>query len=103
MSFVSGRSQYVAVGEERSQPSPCTTGVPQGSVLGPLLYAMYVSPIGDVVTGHGMNYHLYADEQQVYTAICPDQLADLSALELCTADVARWFLENALLLNPTKI
>ena len=36
------------------------------------------------------------------TAICPDQLADLSALELCTADVARWFLENALLLNPTK-
>ena len=102
MSFVSGRSQYVAVGEERSQPSPCTTGVPQGSVLGPLLYAMYVSPIGDVVTGHGMSYHLYADDLQVYTAIRTDQLTDLSTLESCTADVARWFLENALLLNPTK-
>ena len=101
-SFVSCRTQYVVVGDERSSPTPCLSGIPQGSVLGPLIFSMYVSPIGDVIQAHGLQYHQYADDLQLYTALHADDFADLSRVESCVADVSRWFLENSLLLNPTK-
>jgi len=66
-SFVTGRTQYVAVGTERSPPANCTSGVPQlGSVLGPLLFAMYISPMSNVIAAHGLCYHQYADVTQLY-------------------------------------
>jgi len=42
-SFISDRKQYVAVGTEQSEPASCTSGVPQASVLSPLLFAMYIT------------------------------------------------------------
>ena len=47
-SFVSDRSQYVAVGSMKSETCALSSGVPHGSVLGPLLFAMYVSEIDAV-------------------------------------------------------
>ena len=101
-SFVTGRTQCIAVGAELSLPRPCLSGVPQGSVLGPLLFSMYVSPVGDVIDAHGLQYHQYADDLQLYTALHADDFHDLSHVELCVADVSRWFLLNSLLLNPAK-
>jgi len=51
-SFVTGRMQYVAVGTERSPPANCTSGVPQGSVLGPFL--LYISPMSNVVAAQSL-------------------------------------------------
>jgi len=45
--FVSDRTEYVGVGCARSEPVPCSTAVPQGSVLGPLLLALYISPLSN--------------------------------------------------------
>jgi len=59
-SFVIDRHQYVAVGAHKSSPVSCTSGVPQGSVLGPLLFAMYVSPISNVIAVHSPRHHQYA-------------------------------------------
>jgi hypothetical protein len=101
-SFVSDRTQYVAVGQERSRTTACVSGVPQGSILGPLLFAMYVSPVDHVITSSGLSYHQYADDLQLYTTVRTDPSDDLRVLERCVADVSGWFLRNGLLFNSSK-
>jgi len=68
-SFVSNRSQYIAVGQERSATTAVSSGVRQGSILGQLLFAMYVSPVVDIVRAHQIKYHQYADDLTLYTAL----------------------------------
>jgi len=63
-SFGIDRHQYVAVGAQTSLLVNCTSGVPHGSVLGPLLFAMYVSPMSNVVTARSLRNHQYADDTQ---------------------------------------
>lgn len=101
-SFVTGRSQYVAVGIERSETTALSSGVPQGSILGPLLFALYVSPIDDIVLQCGLRYHQYADDLMLYFALVPSMFTDLSLIVSCTEAVSSWFLENSLLLNADK-
>ena len=56
------------------------SGVPQGSILCPLLFAMYVSQIGQVVDALGIQHHQYADDLMLYCALTVSQLDDLSPL-----------------------
>jgi len=79
-------------------------GVPQGSVLGPLLFAVYCSPKGDVIAKHGIRYHQYADDTQLHLAVCSHNTsAGLSVLAACTSDVRLWNMQNGLQLNPDKL
>ena len=103
-SFVTDRTQYVAVGTERSPPANCTSGVPQGSVLGPLLFAMYISPMSNVVAAHSLCYRQYADDTHLYMSVRPRSATDsFRTLSLCVDHVCRWFLQNRLLLNPQRL
>ena len=87
-SFISERSPYVAVGSVRSETCALSSGVPQGSVLGPLLFAMYVSEIDAVIRSHSVQYHHYADDLMIYMSHIPKAFDDLSyhllaVLKLC--------------------
>ena len=68
-SYLSDRHSFVQVGCSAACQQPCIAGVPQGSVLGPLLFMAYISPIGRVVRGFGVNHHTYADDTQLYVEV----------------------------------
>jgi hypothetical protein len=55
-SYLRGRSQRVVIGSSVSTSQPVTSGVSQGSVLGPLLFILYLAPIEDVITSHGLDF-----------------------------------------------
>jgi len=86
-SFVTGRTQYVGVGVSRSEVVACLSGVPQGSVLGLLLFAMYTSPISNVVSAHGLSHNQYADDTTIYTTLQPGS-STFAAMSDCIDDVA---------------
>lgn len=102
-SYLNGRSQTVIVGENRSAHCPTSCGVPQGSVLGPLLFTLYISPIEDIITNYNLNPMFYADDSQIYLMLKRAQREQgVASLENCIADLNTWLTENDLLLNAGK-
>jgi len=67
-SFLSKRTQQIAYGGELSNVQLVLFGVPQSSVLGPLLYVLYTAELFDVVARHQLRLHMYADDSQVYVS-----------------------------------
>ena len=65
-SYLEERTQRVVIRDASSNTTRVTSGVSQGSVLGPLLFSLYVQPIGDIITAHGLCFHHYADDLQLY-------------------------------------
>ena len=80
--------------------------VPQGSVLGPILFTLYMSPLGDIIRRHQRGYHMYADDTQLYISIsrlCSGTEAEvLPRIQHCFEDINCWTAHNQLKLNNEK-
>ena len=102
-SYLTGRSQRIKLGNCLSSRSDLSFGVPQGSVLGPLLFTLYTTPLSSLVSGHAIPHHLYADDSQLYISFSSgDSAAALNGLQACLASVQSWMSTNKLKLNSDK-
>jgi len=102
-SYLQDRYQCVRLRGVQGAPVKLECGVPQGSVLGPMLFSLFTAPIGDIIRSSGLNYHLYADDTQVYVSCQPSKYIDtLLMLESCLESLCNWMLSNRLKLNHEK-
>ena len=101
--YLTGRNQCVSIKNVLSHLSELIFGVPQGSVLGPLIFCIYTLPVGIILDKHGINYHIYADDTQVYFFFNPNECdRALKSLSQCVSDVRSWMIQNKLKINDDK-
>ena len=108
-SYLTNRTSFVKIDSSSSPNTTICTGVPQGSVLGPLLFVLFISPVASVINpdlsnaSNIVSFHQYADDTQLYIGTNLSTLADqVASIESCTQRVHNWLLNNGLHLNPSK-
>ena len=103
MSYLVGRKNSTKIRDVTSAPVIIQHGVPQGSVLGPLLFTIYLLPIADIFDRHQIRYHIYADDTQLYAECPPSNHADAQRkIDECVSDIRQWLDDNHLFLNEAK-
>ena len=101
-SYLTCHTQSVFIGHE-SAPSALKCGVPQGSVLGPLLFTLYMQSLSNVICKSGHSYHFFADDSQLHNSSIPsDFLALVHSFKDCIEDVAEWMSDRKLKMNDDK-
>lgn len=102
-SYCCGRSQSVSYAGVSTTASALDCSVPQGSALGPLKFICYTEDVSNVFRRHGVKFHLFADDKQVYVS---GHVSDVNAIRQqlsdCAADIAAWCSSRRLQLNTSK-
>lgn len=105
-SYLHGWASQVSISGILSDPVTANFGVPQGSVLGPLLFTCYSNPIGDIVRSFSLRYHAYADDLQIYASFDPripgDMEKTVTNITECIVEIRKWLSANYLKLNDSK-
>ncbi len=102
-SYLHPRTQSVIINDNLSTPTDLSCGVPQGSVLGPLLFTLYTTPLGSLLDEHQVAYHLYADDTQILISFDHSSSnPSLETLSTTFSDIQSWMGSNKLLLNSSK-
>ena len=101
-SYLSERKQFVKISCS-STPVSLRFGVPQSSVLGPILFSLYTSSISEIIQKHDVLYYQFADDITLFTgASYLDPHPSLTKISECITELNLWFTNNHLMLNPNK-
>ena len=101
-SYFTNRSQIVRISSAAADRTPMHMGVPQGSVLGHLLFTAYMSPISRIIERYGIRQHHYADDTTLYADVTDARNLPPPALTQCCEHLTAWCYANGMQLNPDK-
>ena len=102
-SYLTDRTYYVSLSNHCSAFAPAHSGVPQVSVLGPILFTMYIKPLSAIIDSHSIMHHSFADDLQLQMFASSDDISDLlHSMQSCMSDVKAWATANMLRLNDNK-
>ena len=88
---------------KHSTPASLRYGVPQGSVLGPILFILYTQPLSNVIQHYQVFYQTYADDTHIYKSCRSSEIVDtINSIEQCISNVKTWMLHNKLQMNDGK-
>ena len=102
-SNLTGRIQSVTIGNTTSSSRRLEFGIPQGSILGPLMFIFYTAPVQDIIFAHNLDCMFYADDSQLCITIDPyDQRPALNTLQKCISEIIELNTISKLVCNPSK-
>ena len=101
-SYLSNRTCAVTIGSHSSSPTQLAYGVPQGSILGPILFQYICSLSANLSSGTNVSFHCYADDTKIYLPLWPNDPRSLAAVLDCLVDENRWMAHNFLQLFNSK-
>ena len=101
-SYLADRVQRVVLGDSSSDPWRLCHGVPQGSILSPMLFNMHMKLLGEVVRRFGLRSQQYADDTQLYLSFFTNSSVAVAILNSCLDSIMDWMRVNKLRLNPEK-
>jgi len=102
-SYLTDRTFQVVYAGRKSDVVIIPCSVPQGSVLGPRLFILFMADLADVVSAHDVKHHAYADDTQLYLRYRAQEATTAAhRLEVCITDVQRWMEANRIKLNADK-
>ena len=104
-SYLDNRHTKVRINDSLSSSRVLVCSVPQGSVLGARLYSMFIYPFSNIIKRHGVHYHCYVDDIQIYVQ-CKDTDVDIQAsinrLQNCILEISNCMMVNSLKINGDK-
>ena len=100
-SYLENRSYHVLINETKSERRTLHRGVPQGSVLGPILFSIYTIELAWILSHHSVQFKMFADDTQLYFII--NNVEDtITALNGLVCDLKQWMAKKKLKLNEKK-
>ena len=102
-SYLTDRTHYVSLSNHCPAFTHVHSGVPQGSVLGTILFTMYIKPLSAIIDSHSIIHHSFDDDLQLQMSAPPDRLSELlHSMQSCISDANTWPTANMLKLNDNK-